>query len=248
MNYLLKNGWLAALLLLFSCGEEPCLSEKAATTKGWDTIKTSARAFPAHGLWLHRTNHPAKFTKYADAFTGFELDVNIDTLQMLLDVYHPPEKSANIHVEDFLQLPSAAKKFFWFDCKNLNQNNLPFALLILAKLDSAYHIKNRIVFESHNAVLLKQIAAAGYYCFYNLPIKPGTDLCADTSFLATTASLIDTSFAAISADEEYIEVLKKLFPACKKATWGISAATNIFTGREQQLLKDSSVLIVLQRK
>lgn len=248
MNYLIKYSWITLLPLLFSCKEQTCLTEKKEFLHNFNGIRTSKRSFPAKGLWLHRTNQLAKFNEYADAYDGFEMDVNIDTINMRLDVYHPPEKSNNISAADFLKQKKAANKYFWFDCKNLNVKNLSAALMILQQLDSLYAIKNKIVFESHNAAALKQIAAAGYYCFYNVPIKSETELCTDTAFISATALAIDTSFAAITADEEYFNKLQLIFPFCKKATWGINPIKNIFKRREKQLLKDSSVLIVLRRE
>jgi hypothetical protein len=245
MGYYLKYYFALLLLHLTACSNEKCTSAVTGHQKKWDEIKTSARTFPASGLWLHRTNYPSKFSKYAHAYTGFEMDVNIDTAQMLLDVYHPPETSLNISVENFLKLSNAKTKYFWFDCKNLSKNNVAKALQILNQLDSLFQIKERIVFESSNAHALKQIAAAGYYCFYYLPIKPGTDLCNDTAFLTMTAALIDASFTAISADGRYIQTLNNVFPNCRKATWSLSPFRNLFQNEKNKMLKDTMIQVVL---
>jgi hypothetical protein len=248
MNYLKKYSFALSLLFFLACNENNCPAVETATNQKWDQIKTSERQFPSKGLWLHRTNQPAKFSEYANDYDGFEMDVNIDTLQMKLDVYHPPEKSQNIKVQDILQLKEATDKYFWFDCKNLSKANVSNVLLILKELDSIYHIKERMVFESTNSAALKVIAAEGYYCFYYLPISSETNLCTDTMLLKNIAAKIDSSFAAISADGRYIQALNSLFPNCKKATWSLNSVRNIFKNEQQEMLQDSMVLIVLNRE
>lgn len=248
MNRFIKYCGITFLLFFAACKEERCASAETAVQKDWHLKTTSTRFFPAKGLWLHRTNHPAKFSKYADAYAGFEMDVNIDTVKMLLDVYHPPETSLNIRVENFLNQKAAAGKYFWFDCKNLSLSNVAKTLTVLQQLDSSYQIKNRLVFESTNAAALKIIAAAGYYTFYYLSFNEETDLCTDTVLLSRIAAQIDTSFTAISADGRYIKTLHTLFPHCRKATWTLSTLRNWFQNEQQEMLQDSMVLIVLKRE
>ena len=247
MDYYLKYYFALLLLYITACSNDKCPTVVKAHQNKWDEIKTSARNFPASGLWLHRTNHPRKFRKYAHAYSGLEMDINIDTVHMLFDVYHPPETSRDISVQDFLKLSEAKSKYFWLDCKNLNKKNITYALQILKHLDSLFHIKERIVFESSNAIVLKQVAAAGYYCFYYLPIKPGTDLCVETASVTQMAALIDTSFTAISTDSRNIQLMNIFFPNCRKATWSLSPFRNLFKNEKNEILKDTTILVVLTR-
>jgi hypothetical protein len=245
MRYFQKYSFFSLLIFFVCCTDKECPAVKTAHEKKWDKIKTSARPFPVSGLWLHRTNTPAKFSKYADAYPGFEMDIVVDSFKMIFDVRHPPVPSQNIKLEDFLQLKEATGKYFWFDCKNLTEQNAGVTLKILNQLDSLFQIKNRIVFESTNAKALLHIAKAGYYCFYCLPINPEADICNDPALTTKTASLIDTSFTAISADGRMIPMLNKLFPNCRKATWSVNPVRNLFQNEQQKMLKDSMIQIVL---
>ena len=119
----------------------------------------------ANKVLPHRMNTimPTKMAR--DVFSGVEIDVVYDSEKDMFDLYHPPLKSNNFSLEEYLTyIPNNLR--LWLDWKNATPDNIKPAIKKLNKLN----LKNRVIIETSekfNGVDL--ISQSGYEQSYYLP-------------------------------------------------------------------------------
>jgi hypothetical protein len=236
------------IVFLISCDLTTVPDQKITTNRSWTKLKTNGKLKIQEKIWLHRTNHPDKFNKYADSYTGFELDININESGRYFEVYHEPEKPTGIDFADYLKQRRAKQKSFWLDCKNLDMDNAALAIKILDQLDKTYHIKNRILVESRHMDAVKLIRIAGYNTVLYLTYPELNGSLRDSLYLAKLVNHWDDQLLGISAEAKYIPLLNAYLPFAKKLTWCNNPVKNILLGEKQKMLADTSVLIVLEKR
>lgn len=247
------QGWVLGIWLLCvlgggGCREKGCPNEQLLRNPQWHQLTTLGKMTIPQKRWLHRTNHPNKFRKYAATYTGFELDVNINVKENYFEVYHHPEKPSGIDFREYLAMPEAADKYFWLDCKNLGTDNVAVAITILNTLDSVYQIRRRLIFESTDQEALTLVRKAGYNTVFYLALPALTGSCDDTAYLQRISKNWDHQLLAVSAEAQYIPLLHRYMPAVKKATWCNHPLRNLIWREKRKMLADTSVLIVLEAK
>jgi hypothetical protein len=234
--------------VLVACRTRTCQPNPEQVTETYKMVRTNdTKTFPSK-LWLHRTNTLSKYKQHLTSYSGFELDVNIDTLHQRLDVYHPPEKTKNLNFESYLKFPGSGSKYFWLDLKNLKRSNAKHGLHILEQLNATYIIKERIVVESPQVELLEPFMEAGYHCVWYLVLPKLDGTCKDTVYANQILNRFSPQLMALSAEGKYIPRLNAYFPHCKKVTWSTRFLDRLFTWEKHRLLADSSVLIVLEKR
>lgn len=243
---MVKLAFILMWFLFIGCKDRiPYLNKKFPTTF---SIKTTGPLPAQKAIWLHKTNSISKLRKHLNEYNGFELDIVIDTLHGFFDIYHPPEKSEKRNFEEYLKLPGSTSKSFWLDCKNLTKKNVRYAIQILSELDSQYHIKHRIIFESNNNKILSRVKTEGYACFFYLTLPVIDNGSIDSNYLKSIADKIDTGFSALSFDSKYLPVFNYYFPNCKKATWSTNTLVNLLRNEKGKAINDSSTILVLEKK
>lgn len=122
-------------------------------------------------IWVHRVDSKCKLQEALDRFTGVELDLVFLKNKNRYDVNHPPQKSINLSLDEYLgSIRSPDKYSFWFDFKSVNQDDIRASLKKLNDLVEKYKLnKQKLVIESKNPTMLKLFKEYGYFISYYLP-------------------------------------------------------------------------------
>lgn len=121
-------------------------------------------------IWVHRVNTLERLNAVKDIFNGVEVDVVFNSSLGLFDVYHPPQKSIGLSLEElFASIKSDSNFSFWIDFKNLTVENQQEALEHLEYLNAKYSLKENILIESVESELLIPFTNKGYQTILYLP-------------------------------------------------------------------------------
>lgn len=245
-NYKIKFFIASVLILLFYL----LLNYQNHFFKFWFSSK----------IWAHRVNSIEKFQEAHNKFQGVELDVVFNSDNNYFDVNHPPAKSINLKLFDFLNSKKEYKNFgIWLDYKNLNKSNY---LQSASKLDSIIENLNirreDIIVESQHPLFLEVFTKKGYKTSYYLPSDFSTLAENDLQIQYNLVNkLFDTGkLNYISSDVKDYYLMKKKFPNRKIITWIIDTPDvikNLYTlkvslvnfKRNFLVLSDSNVKVVL---
>src|SRR5690349_3170954 len=78
-------------------------------------------------VWAHRVNSIEKKKEIGDKFSGIELDLVYNKTTGIFDVNHPPAASINLSLADYLKADLNTNRGYWFDFKNLEEDNVQAA-------------------------------------------------------------------------------------------------------------------------
>ena len=120
-------------------------------------------------IWAHRVNSLGKMMQAKDIFSGIELDLVYDGE---LKVNHPPAKDAGLTLKTFMKMDNGETQY-WFDLKNLNNDNETSIVSELNALDTYLNIKDRVFVETENLNAIGQLIDAGWSTSYYLPTDQG---------------------------------------------------------------------------
>lgn len=174
-------------------------------------------------IWVHRVNSIEKLKEVYSKFEGVELDVVFMKDKNVFDVNHPPARSINLSLLEYLssvQIDSA--KRFWLDFKNLTDSTMVSSY---QKLDTICNIininKDQLVVESKNPEFLNIFHKNGYKTSYYLPgnlyALQDTALEKEIQTVKDLSSANETTF--LSANLDHYHLLKEHFPDRKMLTW-----------------------------
>lgn len=120
--------------------------------------------------WLHRVNSVEKMLEFFDKYTGIEIDVNFNNIELFFDVTHEIEDSINLSLEEYFKYLNKNDKKIWIDFKNLTEENVENSLEVLENIIYEYNVdKTRFIIESSNYKMLKFFKEKGYYTSYYVP-------------------------------------------------------------------------------
>ena len=119
-------------------------------------------------LWAHRVNNLKDIKPFSKEFKGFELDVFYNNNINNFDVKHHGNYAETSLNEYFSYCQDYSLKY-WIDFKNLNENNVDNAILLMDSLSMKYSVKNDIIIESKNIELLSKFKQNDFSISYWLP-------------------------------------------------------------------------------
>lgn len=200
-------------------------------------------------VYAHRVNSIEKLNQALKHFKGVELDLVYNVNTDKFDVNHPPAESINLSFESYLSaIKTDTLPFLWLDIKNLESKN---SYKILSKLEFLVnkfnYPKDKLLVESLVPVALRPFNGSGFKTSYYL--KPKLYL-HDSLNLKTEIKNIRTvlknqPYLAISASYENYDLMHKYFPKETKYMWAITSAYHFKQLKIREVLKDSTVAILL---
>lgn len=174
-------------------------------------------------IWAHRVNSIEKFQEAHDIYSGIELDLVFNSINNKFDVNHPPAKSINLSLIDFLKTKKNYSDFgIWLDFKNLNESNYQQSANKLDSIVKALNINpETIIVESPKPLFLESFSSKKFKTSYYLPSNIN-DYKKDS--LLKQSQLIDKLTSTnkidfISSDIKDYAFMKKSFPNSKILTW-----------------------------
>lgn len=181
---------------------------------------TTLTLFFPKKIWQHKVNSIEKLKNCN--YTGVELDAVYLANKNVFDVYHPPEKSQNLLLKNYLKNLPENVKCIWLDFKNLNEDNSKNALSLLKKLtkEKRFDQKN-IIIESEQLKALSYFQKNGFKTSYYFPqdLSKLKDKELELELLIIKKQLLENKPTYISSKYVDYNLLKKHFPNEKKLFW-----------------------------
>jgi len=174
-------------------------------------------------IWAHRVNSIEKYQETYDVFSGIELDLVFNSTNNSFDVNHPPAKSINLSLFDFLKTKKNYTDFgIWLDYKNLNELNYQQSA---NKLDSIVKTLNinpeTIIVESSKPFFLEAFSNKNFKTSYYLPSNindfKNDSLLKQSQLIKNLTNSNKIDF--ISSNIKDYTFMKKNFPNSKILTW-----------------------------
>ena len=119
-------------------------------------------------LWAHRVNNLNDIKPLSKEFKGFEIDVFYNKNLNKFDVKHHG-KDFELSLGEYFSYSQDYSLKYWIDFKNLNENNVNKAILLLDILSTKHSLKNDLIVESKNIELLSKFKKNDFYISYWLP-------------------------------------------------------------------------------
>lgn len=174
-------------------------------------------------IWIHRVNSIEKLKEVSSNYPGFELDVVFDNYSQVFDVNHPPQKSINLSLKEYLNSTTLPlNNFIWIDFKNLNKNNFRNSVLKLNKICNELNIdKTKLIIESKSPEYLKKFNQKGFKTSFYLPrnlagLNPKLRN-KKIQLIQELTSKYKTTY--LSTDKRDYKIIKKKFPNHKLLIW-----------------------------
>jgi hypothetical protein len=205
-------------------------------------------------VWLHRVNSISRAKIIQEKYKGLEMDVVYDSDKDCFDVHHHKFPSINLCFDELLQnLQDPQQHYFWLDFKNLESSNRKMALANLKKLSDKYKIKENIIVESSDPVLLSSFTDENFYTSYYLPAF--NPFYADADSIKRYVKEIDDNLSrsrvnAISGYYFQYPFMEKYFPEADLLVWHIiEEKTDLFSYLiRERLILNSQIKVVLTQK
>jgi len=119
-------------------------------------------------LWAHRVNNLKDIKPLSKEFKGFELDVFYNKKLNQFNVKHHG-KYSELSLGEYFSYSQDYLIKYWIDFKNLNENNVNKAILLMDSLSTKYSLKNDLIVESKNIELLSKFKQNDFCISYWLP-------------------------------------------------------------------------------
>ena len=199
-------------------------------------------------IWAHRTNSIEKLKRFSVEFNGLELDIVIQE-NGCLDVFHPPEPSKGLCLEEYLKQAKSINPDlkFWLDVKNLDSSNFALLLERLEFLESDLNFqKSQFYLESANWKILPELMKKGYFISYYIP-SIDDYLKEDRNKVITDIKerIEVNSLNTISTAIDNHPYLVDNFPSKTKLLWATGKLNDEKLRLFELALEDSSVKVVL---
>ncbi len=198
-------------------------------------------------IWVHRVNSLEKLEEVKSKFSGVELDVVWE--ENHFDVNHPPAKSINLSLTEYLYSVKRNDLGIWLDFKNLDSSNTLEALKKMDYLVKKFRLeKKNIIIESPEPKFLDLFKENGYLTSYYLPFGASSyendELQKFVEKVRKKSTNYPTNYFSATLGE-YVYI-KDLFPEQKLLLWhlgGFETAKN--KRRIYKALLDKNVKVVL---
>jgi len=202
-------------------------------------------------ICIHRVNSVEKLKEVRGVYTGVELDVVFDNETNTFDVNHPPAKSINLSLENYLkEITEFQNLRLWLDVKNLNDGNVDSIIKRLNFICKSLNIqKERIIVESPSFNDLLKIKTNNYIVSYYLP-WPGLYTMEQAEMDKQVSEILkkidEAPSVYLSSDYRDYELMKKYFPKNEKLFW-ITKEVSSFSELTllSEILSDDKVKVLL---
>lgn len=216
----------------------------------------------ADKTWMHRVNSTTKLKEVSQkGFKGIEVDVVFLDQKSTFDVNHPPAKSIDLSLSDYLNsLDDAKDHQFWIDFKNLTAMN---TFRSVSRLDSICTIlqlkKDHFIIESDKPQFLKTFENSGYKTSYYLPNSlcslPADEQLKGVNEMTSNIEAYATDY--ISLDKCNYALIAEKFPNKPKLLWSFPYSSRLIINPmsliklpkqialKRKLLADTNVEVVL---
>lgn len=200
-------------------------------------------------IGAHRINSEVRLNSAVKYFDIIELDLVFNEEENYLDVNHPPAKSFNLTFQKYIsELPKGVQPVLWLDIKNLNTKT---SFKIFNKLQEILtginYPRNKILIESRTPEALSLFHESGFRTSYYLPfgLSKMRSSILEENLLIIKNKLLLQPYLSISSDIQDYEILKKEFPMTSKYHWAMGQTYGRHPLLVQQILRDSTVQILL---
>lgn len=119
-------------------------------------------------LWAHRVNNLKDINPLSKEFKGVEIDVFYNNNLNKFDVKHHG-KHSELSLGEYFSYSQDYLLKYWIDFKNLNENNVNKAVILLDSLSNKHSLKNDLIVESKNIELLSKFKQNDFSICYWLP-------------------------------------------------------------------------------
>lgn len=174
-------------------------------------------------ILVHRVNSIEKLNAVKNNFNGVELDLMYDKKENLFDINHPPAKSINLNLSDYLAHSKSLKNLiYWFDFKNIDSSNTNKSLYELNRITAKLNIpRNHIIIESSFPELITNFKKAGYNTSYYLPPFLYSKSKDSLNYYINQIELKTKNYPTdyISFDYLNFPIISNRFPHIKKISW-----------------------------
>lgn len=184
-------------------------------------------------IMIHRVNSIEKLNEVSQKYVGVELDVVYDSISNYFDVNHPPARSIQLNLKQYLSKSNSFKDLvYWIDFKNLSNSNKEMSLIELNHITASLSIpKKNIIVETTSPEFIEGFESAGYLTSYYLPpylySKTKDSLTYYIKQIKNKCTEHKTDY--ISFDSKDYSIVKEYFPDYKKISW--------YTGESSRLKK-----------
>ncbi len=206
-------------------------------------------------VWAHRVNSIEKLKHTQEKYEGIELDLVFDTITNTFDVNHPPSKSINLNLDEFLEeLSKDEIKGIWLDFKNLNTQNTEVSFIRLEYLVKKHNIvPQKIIVESQHPEFLQMFNHSGFNTSYYLPsaLNKLSEQKLKIKLTEIKNKICHYPTTAISTNINDYSIIKQHFPLKVKYLWSIDKiyTTRVFKNyfQTRKALHDPNVEVLLVR-
>ena len=174
-------------------------------------------------VWVHRVNSVEKLTEVNNLFTGVELDVMFMNTKGIFDVNHPPAKSIDLSLFEYLSsIKDGSVGYFWLDFKNLTPVNIEPSYKRLDSIRGILNLKKeQFIIESRYPENLNTFRENGYRTSYYLPSRlyqlNTEELKAKLVDIEHRIATNKTTY--ISANFNHYGIMKRSFPEQNVLIW-----------------------------
>jgi hypothetical protein len=142
------------ILLILSCN---------SNKNGFSETKFDNYIFSPNKIWAHRVNCLKEVELKHQQFEGLEIDLIYS--KMLNDFYvahNDRDTLLGVMLEDWImQIPNPEKNWYWFDLKNLNNNNAEDIVQFLVNILNKHEILHKTICESRKEKALYVLKKEG---------------------------------------------------------------------------------------
>ena len=203
-------------------------------------------------VWLHRVNTIDKAQHFQYLYTGFELDVNFDTVSGTFLVEHDITDSSTLTLATwFSSIYWPSRLSYWLDFKNLSPENKSAALSELLRIRTKFGLnKQLIVVESFNPENLTSFDTLNFRPSFYIPAFDPSTITQDEEIYFKDyidQKISATGIKTISAYYMQHSFMKKWFPEMNKLLWYLDSYETVVKDsiiRETKKDKNIEVLLV----
>ena len=193
-------------------------------------------------LWAHRVNNLKDIKPFSKEFKGFELDVFYNKNLNQFNVKHHG-KHSELSLGEYFSYSQDYSLKYWIDFKNLNENNINKAILLLDSLSTNHSLKNDLIVESKNIELLSKFKQNDFCISYWLPsfnlIKSSYQI------HEIKANLLKFKPHVISMPYSSVAYYSIKFPNYPIHCWTNEMISNSDKNKIEKLAKNENVKVIL---
>jgi heptose-I-phosphate ethanolaminephosphotransferase len=174
-------------------------------------------------IWVHRVNSPSRFSEVNRKFYGFELDLSYINGDVFV-LHHGNKEDGTLLIDYFNEINDPDEKYWWFDLKNADENNIGEFVRELAHISKSHFTpKMHILVETTEPSLIPAIESNGFYASYYLPNLIDLADSKRSEVLEICArNISENEISTISQSIDNYELMKVYFPRLNRAIWTLN--------------------------